>query len=164
MSHEYGRNSVADWTVKQRIVFWWMVFMTIQQVERWFLLPDVIHAEPPSVGVLLDTMATGVRADLIMSTMAILAVAFTAGLLSVVWWAIGRGTAWSPTYGRVLTAAGTITGLLLVVLLLLDIGYYRYNHQRLNFVFFEYLGDLLVQWKETGVVGSQAAGQTGAEL
>ncbi len=158
---------MADWTVRQRIIFWWMVFLTIQQVERWFLLPDVVHAEPPDIAVLLDALATGFRADLIMSTMAVLGVALTAGLLSVVWWAaIGRsvGTAWSHTYARLLTAAGTVTGVLLVVLLLLDIGYYRYNQQRLNFVFFEYLGDLLVQWKETGVFGSQAAGQTGAEL
>ena len=158
---------MADWTVRQRIVFWWMVFLTLQQVERWFLLPDVVRAEPPDIAVLLDALATGFRADLIMSTMAVLGVALTAGLLSVVWWAaIGRlvGTAWPHTYGRLLTAAGAVMGVLLVVLLLLDIGYYRYNQQRLNFVFFEYLGDLLVQWKETGVVGSQAAGQTGAEL
>jgi phosphoglycerol transferase MdoB-like AlkP superfamily enzyme len=158
---------VAEWTVKQRIVFWWIAFLTIQQVERWFLLPDVIHAEPPGVSVLVDALATGFRADLIMSTMAVLAVALAAGLVSVVWWAaIGRslGTAWSGSYGRLLTAAGIVTAVLLVVLLLLDIGYYRYNQQRLNFVFFEYLGDLLVQWKETGVLGSQAAGQTEAEL
>ena len=62
---------MAEWTVKQRIVFWWIVFLTIQQVERWFLLPDVIRAEPPGVSVLLDTLATGFRADLIMSTMAV---------------------------------------------------------------------------------------------
>ena len=158
---------MAEWTMKQRIVFWWIVFLTIQQVERWFLLPDVIRAEPPGVSVLLDALATGFRADLILSTMAVLAVALAAGLASVVWWAaVGRslGTAWSRSYGRLLTAAGTLTAVLLVVLLLLDIGYYRYNQQRLNFVFFEYLGDLLVQWKETGVVGSQAAGQTSAEL
>lgn len=157
---------MADWSVKQRIVFWWMLFLVIQQVERWFLLPDVIDAEAPSLTVLVDTFATGFRADLIISTIAILAVALVAFVLNVVRWAVGRrtGTAWWRSYGRLLTTAGGVTGLLLVTLLLLDTGYYRYNQQRLNFVFFEYLGDLLTQWNETGVIGSQAAGQTGAEL
>jgi phosphoglycerol transferase MdoB-like AlkP superfamily enzyme len=31
-------------------------------------------------------------------------------------------------------------------------------------VFFEYVGDLFTQWQESGLKGSQAAGQTGAEL
>jgi hypothetical protein len=158
---------VADWSVKQRIVFWWMLFLVIQQVERWFLLPDVMNAEAPSIAVLLYTFATGFRADLITSTVAVLVVALVACIFNVLWWAAvgrGTGTAWWHSYGRLVTAAGWVTGLLLVILLLLDIGYYRYNQQRLNFVFFEYLGDLLAQWKETGVVGSQAAGQTGAEL
>src|SRR5689334_10910557 len=58
-------TSVADWSVKQRIVFWWMLFLVIQQVERWFLLPDVMNAEAPSIAVLLYTFSTGFRADLI---------------------------------------------------------------------------------------------------
>ena len=48
------------------------------------------------------------------------------------------------TWTRAVAALTAVAGLLLVTLLLLDIGYYRYNQQRLNFVFFEYLGDLLV--------------------
>ena len=136
---------MADWSVRQRIVFWWMLFWVIQQVERWFLLPDVINAEAPSSAVLMYTLATGFRADLITSTIAVLVVALVAFLFNVAWWAaVGRrtGTAWWQSYGRLMTAAGWATGLLLVTLLLLDIGYYRYNQQRLNFVFFEYLGDL----------------------
>jgi len=158
---------VADWSVKQRIVFWWALFLVVQQVERWFLLPDVINAEAPSTGLLVHTFATGFRADLITSTVAVLLIALLAGFLAAPsWMVIGRlrTSAWLNAYRGALTVAGVLTGLLLVVLLLLDIGYYRYNQQRLNFVFFEYLGDLLAQWKETGVVGSQAAGQTGAEL
>jgi hypothetical protein len=82
------------------------------------------------------------------------------------WPAAGRrhGVAFSQSYGHALTVTASVVGLLLIVLLLLDIGYYRYNQQRLNFVFFEYLGDLITQWRETGVIQSQAAGQTGAEL
>jgi phosphoglycerol transferase MdoB-like AlkP superfamily enzyme len=157
---------VADWSVKQRIVFWWVLFLAVQQVERWFLLPDVVTVETPGAAVLLHTLATGFRADLITSTIAVLLVAVMAFVPAAVWWTLGRARnlAWRHSYGRVVTVTGALTGLLLVILLLLDIGYYRYNQQRLNFVFFEYLGDLLVQWKETGVFGSQAAGQTGAEL
>jgi len=158
---------VSDWSVKQRIVFWWVLFLVVQQVERWFLLPDVVNVETPSTALLVHTFATGFRADLITSTVAVLLISLLAALLAApLWVTIGRwhGVAWVESYGGGLTVAGVLTGFLLVVLLLLDIGYYRYNQQRLNFVFFEYMGDLLAQWKETGVVGSQAAGQTGAEL
>lgn len=159
--------SVADWSVKQRIVFWWGLLLLIQQVERWFLLPDVVNVEAPDWRVLIQTFTTGFRADLITSTIGILLSVLAAGLVSLVSWPlIGRrsGSALSTLYGRALTVTGGVVGMLLVVLLLLDIGYYRYNQQRLNFVFFEYLGDLVTQWKETGIIGSQAAGQTGAEL
>jgi phosphoglycerol transferase MdoB-like AlkP superfamily enzyme len=158
---------VSDWSVKQRIVFWWGLLLLIQQVERWFLLPDVISVEMPGAGLLLQTLTTGFRADLITSTIAILLTALLAALVTLVWWPLigrRRGAAAGTSYGRALTAAGLVVGLLLVVLLLLDIGYYRFNQQRLNFVFFEYLGDLFTQWNETGLIGSQAAGQTGAEL
>jgi len=153
--------------VKQRIVFWWGLLLLIQQVERWFLLPDVVNIEAPDWRVLIQTFTTGFRADLITSTIGILLSVLAAGLVSLVSWPlIGRRSerAFSTSYGRALTVTGGVVGMLLVVLLLLDIGYYRYNQQRLNFVFFEYLGDLVTQWKETGIIGSQAAGQTGAEL
>jgi hypothetical protein len=159
--------SVSDWSVKQRIVFWWGLLLLIQQVERWFLLPDVVNIEAPDWRVLIQTFTTGFRADLITSTIGILLSVLAAGLVSLVSWPlIGRrsGRALSTSYGRAVTVTGSVVGMLLVVLLLLDIGYYRYNQQRLNFVFFEYLGDLITQWKETGIIGSQAAGQTGAEL
>jgi hypothetical protein len=159
--------SVSDWSVKQRIVFWWGLLLLIQQVERWFLLPDVVNIEAPDWRVLIQTFTTGFRADLITSTIGILLSVLAAGLVSLVSWPlIGRRSerAFSTSYGRALTVTGGVVGMLLVVLLLLDIGYYRYNQQRLNFVFFEYLGDLVTQWKETGIIGSQAAGQTGAEL
>ena len=158
---------MSDWSVKQRIVFWWGLLLLIQQVERWFLLPDVVNIEAPDWRVLIQTFTTGFRADLITSTIGILLSVLAASLVSLVSWPlIGRrsGSALSTSYGRALTVTGGVVGMLLVVLLLLDIGYYRYNQQRLNFVFFEYLGDLITQWKETGIIGSQAAGQTGAEL
>ena len=158
---------MSDWSVKQRIVFWWVLFLVIQQVERWVLLPDVINAETPALGLLVQTFTTGFRADLITSTIVILVSVLAAGLASLVLWPLTgsrREDTLSESFSRSLTVAGSVVGLLLMVLLLLDIGYYRFNQQRLNFVFFEYLGDLITQWKETGFIGSQAAGQTGAEL
>ena len=158
---------MSDWSVKQRIVFWWGLLLLIQQVERGFLLPDVLNAEAPGLTLLIQTFTTGFRADLITSTIGILFIVLVTGLVSLVLWPMtGRrnGASLAESYGRVFTAAGCVMSLLLLLLLLLDIGYYRYNQQRLNFVFFEYLGDLLAQWKETGIIESQAAGQTGAEL
>jgi len=159
---------VSQWSLKQHIVFWWFLFLVIQQVERLFLLPDVMAIEAPSVTLLMNTLATGFRADLITSTIGILIVVILAGVVGTLWWIATRwqrepkqgGTG----YRRTFIVAGSIIAILLVVLLLLDIGYYRFNQQRLNFVFFEYVGDLLTQWTETGLRGSQAAGQTGAEL
>jgi phosphoglycerol transferase MdoB-like AlkP superfamily enzyme len=154
--------------LKQTIVFWWLLFLAIQQVERFFLLPDVMAVEAPSTGLLVNTLTTGFRADLITSTVAVLLVSLFAGVGGTLWriWARWQGGHTQECAGchRIFVVAGTVTASLLVILLLVDIGYYRYNHQRLNFVFFEYVGDLLTQWKETGLTGSQAAGQTGAEL
>src|SRR5262245_52035620 len=124
--------------------------------------------EAPSVTLLMNTLATGFRADLITSTIGILIVVILGGVVGTLWWIATRWQRepkqWDTGYRRTFIAAGSIIAILLVVLLLLDIGYYRFNQQRLNFVFFEYVGDLLTQWKETGLKGSQAAGQTGAEL
>jgi phosphoglycerol transferase MdoB-like AlkP superfamily enzyme len=159
---------LSEWSSKQLVVFWWVLFLGIQQVERLFLLPDVMAVEAPSAGLLVNTLATGFRADLITSTIAVLGVTLFSAVVGTLWWVGGRwrrGPAQGFTrYRRVFIVAGTVMGVLLVVLLLVDIGYYRYNQQRLNFVFFEYVGDLVTQWKETGPVGSQAAEQTGAEL
>jgi phosphoglycerol transferase MdoB-like AlkP superfamily enzyme len=159
---------VSQWSFKQQIVFWWVLFLVIQQVERLFLLPDLMAIEAPSVGLLINALATGVRADLITSTIAVLVVSIFGGVVGTLWWIGTRcwrepALAWAG-YRRIFVVAATVMGMFLVVLLLVDIGYYRYNQQRLNFVFFEYVGDLLTQWKETGLKGSQAAGQTGAEL
>ena len=157
-----------NWPFRQSVVFWWLLFLVIQQVERFFLLPEVMAFEVPSVDVFVKTLVVGFRADLITSSIAVLLVAAFAGLLEMLWrvWArmrqrpVQAGTG----YRRSLAGAGTVMGLLLVVLLLVDVGYYHFNQQRLNFVYFEYVGDLVTQLTETGARGSQAAEQTGAEL
>src|SRR5262249_22119819 len=124
--------------------------------------------EPPSMGLLVNVLATGFRADLIPSTIGILIVLIFGSVVGTLWWIATRWQRepeqWIVGYRRTFIAAGSVIAILLVALLLVDIGYYRFNQQRLNFVFFEYVGDLLTQWKETGLKESQAAGQTGAGL
>jgi phosphoglycerol transferase MdoB-like AlkP superfamily enzyme len=155
---------VRRWSFKQHIVFWWVLFLIIQQVERFFLLPDVVAVETPGAGLLIHTLVIGFRADLITSTIAVLMVALPAALAGLVRWRRRDPASASNGYGRVLMVAGPAVGLLFVILLLVDIGYYRYNQQRLNFVFFEYVGDLLAQWRDSAFLGASAAEQTGAEL
>ena len=157
-----------EWSFKQGVVFWWLLFLIIQQVERFFLLPEVMAVEVPSADVFVKTFVTGFRADLITSSIAVLLVSASAGLLGTLWWAWvrlqQRPVRLMAGYRWPLAIIGTVTGILLVVLLLVDVGYYHFNQQRLNFVFFEYVGDLVTQWTETGLRSSQAAEQTGAEL
>ncbi|HSB45108.1 MAG TPA: LTA synthase family protein [Nitrospira sp.] len=159
---------MLKWSFKQSVVFWWLLFVVIQQVERYFLLPEVMAVEVPSADVFVKTFMTGFRADLITSSIAILLICAFAGLSGTLWWgwtrARKRQVQAETGYRRSLVVAGMVMALLLVVLLLVDIGYYHFNQQRLNFVFFEYVGDLMTQWTETGLRGSQAAEQTGAEL
>jgi hypothetical protein len=130
---------MSEWSFKQGIVFWWLLFLVIQQVERVFLLPEVMAVEMPSADVFVKTFVTGFRADLITSSIAVLLVSVFAGLLGTFWWAWGRlqrrPVLLMTGYRWTLAVAGTVMGLLLVVLLLVDMGYYHFNHQRLNFVF-----------------------------
>ena len=128
---------MLEWSFRQTVVFWWLLFLVIQQVERFFLLPEVMAVEVPSAGVFVKTFATGLRADLITASIAVLMVFVFAGVVGTLWWAWMRWQC-GPTQGAggyrwVLIIAGTMMGLFLVVLLLVDIGYYHFNQQRLNF-------------------------------
>ncbi len=157
-----------EWSLKQSGVFWWLLFLAIQQVERVFLFPEVMAVEVPSTAVFVKTFTTGFRADLITASIAVLLISVFTAMVGTLWWAWVRWRR-GPSQGLIgyrwaLVITGTVMGLFLVALLLVDIGYYRFNQQRLNFVFFEYVGDLMTQLTETGFRGSQAAEQTGAEL
>ena len=101
---------MSEWSFKQGVVFWWLLFLVIQQVERVFLLPEVMAVEMPSADVFVKTFVTGFRADLITSSIAVLFVSASAGLLGTLWWAWGRlqrrpvllvtGYRWSLAMGR----------------------------------------------------------------
>ncbi|MCH6556647.1 MAG: LTA synthase family protein [Nitrospirae bacterium] len=166
-----GKGSLQSF--RRVLVFWWMLFLVIQQAERLFLLPEAIASETPSLSLLAKTLATGLRADLITATIAVLLAALLAGAVGIVrasavrWFgAITKRGA----HSRALMRSCGAVGVLLMVLLIVDMGYYGYNQQRLNFVFFEYLGDLFVQARggaattEHATMGDQAIRQSAAEL
>ena len=159
---------------RRTLVFWWMLFVVIQQAERFFLLPEAWALEEPPASLLAKTLLTGLRADLITATFGILLAAGLGGVLGLLLTVLTRyRDVPLPTgvcHRRGLTGASVLMGLLLMTLLTVDMGYYGYNQQHLNFVFFEYLDDLFAQQTgeaeamETVAAASQATKQTGAEL
>jgi hypothetical protein len=164
----------ARWTYRLTIVFWWLFFVAIQQAERWFLLPEAWRVEQPETGQLVKTLWIGFRADLITATFGILlalVIGGMAGLLLIVatrWRAVP--TPAETHHRRGLFGAGILVGLLLMTVLIVDMGYYGFNQQHLDFVFFEYVDDLLTQQSAQTEAGgaataaSQASRQTSAEL
>ncbi|MGH7165498.1 MAG: LTA synthase family protein, partial [Nitrospiraceae bacterium] len=155
----------SSWSFQRTLLFWWGLYLVVQQAGRLFLLPEAFSIETPSAGVLAKTLVTGLRADLITATLGILIVVFLACVTgwgwSVFWrW---RGIARDSSFlhrGALMVFSGLIGGLFLV-LLTANMGYYHYSHQYLDFVFFEYLDDLLAQGPGQA---SQATLQTEAEL
>ena len=135
-----GGASSSPWTYRVTIVFWWLFFVAIQQAERLFLLPEAWKLERPENGQLARTLWIGFRADLITATFGILlalVIGGAAGLLLTL--ATRWRTASVPAeahHRRGLIGAGMLVGLLLMTVLIVDMGYYGYNHQHLDFVFF----------------------------
>lgn len=153
----------SQWTARNTIVFWWGLFLVMLQAERWFLLPEAYAFERSTSAVLAQTLLTGLRADLIVASVGVL----VAGGLALALWglpALATGTPLRPMpaerVGRLFTGAACGLGIAFCLVLLVDMGYYGYSHRRLDFVFFEFLDDLLA----AGGTSSQAAIQTGAEL
>jgi hypothetical protein len=171
-------SGITRWTYRSILVFWWLFFVAIQQAERLFLLPEAWRLEQPETGQLVKTLWIGFRADLIVATFCILlalAIGGAAGLLltlAVKW--RGASTPAAVHHRRGLSGAGILVGLLLMIVLVVDMGYYGYNQQHLDFVFFEYVDDLLTQQREqakaetdagdAATAASQASRQTSAEL
>jgi hypothetical protein len=152
---------MRSWSFRRTLVFWWILFLVIQQAERLFLLPDAVALERPAIGIVLKTLMTGFRADFIVSTIAIICAAAMAGIVGLILtWLRGMSRRGRP-YHVVLTISSGFVSLLILIVLTADMGYYHHNHQHLDFVFFEYLDDLLGQ---PGMGGAQAGQQTAAEL
>lgn len=158
----------AGESIRKTVLFWWILFVVVQAAERLFLLGDALEQETPSVPLLLTTLVVGVRGDFITATFALglaLAAAGAWTLLSHKWDDLRRSsTLCARAFHRTFPVSAALVGLLLFVLLCVDMGYYGFNRQHMDFVFLEYLGDLFAPATTTGGTNVQAMEQTSAEL
>src|SRR5512147_124238 len=155
------------------LLFWWGAVFLFQQIERLFLLPETLTHNIPGIGVLAKTLETGIRADLVVATLAILCSAILTFLLLIpflVAWLLGRQHSVALLAYRFLNLFGAGMAVIILLFLVVDMGYYAYSHQRLDFVFVDYLLDLFDQTKEpesltpSATESRQAVEQTQAEL
>lgn len=153
--------------------FVWVLFLLFQQGQRFFLFSEALTIEVPLIETLITTSITGFRADIIIST---LAIGFAAGLtwvyLSLRYGSTNARTALRShnRFTDVFRIISWLIGSTLMLILIVDMGYYHYAHTHLDFVFFEYIEDLLFPREHLGEVEAntpapnQALQQTEAEL
>ncbi len=155
-------------SIRKSVLFWWIVFVVVQCAERAFLLRDALALERPTPPLLLKTLVVGLRGDFIVATCALLLALLGAAIGALVVKGRrrfqGRGVPFDRIFGRTLPAACVFFAILLLVLLCVDMGYYTHNRQHMDFVFLEYVGDLMTLPGTTGQTNAQAVQQTGAEL
>src|SRR5215813_15237696 len=60
------------WSVRQTIIFWWVVFLLLQQTLRFIQMAETPGREPASVPLLLHTLWFGFRGDLVIATFTVL--------------------------------------------------------------------------------------------
>jgi hypothetical protein len=150
-------------SLSRLLAFWWALFVIIQQTQRLFLLPETAALEWPSAGLLTRTLGAGLVGDMISATGAVAVAAVLGVLLGIPVSRLSKTAKRNGGYRTGLNAALAVVGGLLLVILIVDVGYYGFSQQHVNFVFLEYLDDLLhTSGNETGA--SQAAEQTAAEL
>src|SRR5690349_2761959 len=152
------------WSTQRRLVFWGVVFLLIQQGERLFLLGRVVLQDPPSIGLLAKTLVIGLLADAVTTFWAVAIAMVLALFFSLPFVHFNRNgkARFAFGYYRGLLFALTLVALGLFVVSTVDIGYYRYNHQHVDFVFFEFVDELLHSVPQE--TPSQAAQQTSSEL
>jgi Sulfatase len=160
---EFGR-SIGSLSIRRAVVFWWGLFLIIQQAERLFLLSETVSIEPPTAALVASTLIVGLRADLIVATIGVV----LACLLASVVWAFHAS--WRRLLGLMrardafryrLTGAFLVVALLLIAGLAIDMGYYGYSQQHLDLTFFEFVDDLFVP---SGEQINQAAIEAKAQL
>jgi hypothetical protein len=162
-------QSAADgtsWSFQRLLIFWWILLLLIQQAERLFLLPNALSQQIPPAGMLGRVLTTGLRADLITATYGIMVAAVLGGALGILIAGLLRWRGIMPranVYRRGLTIASILVAFLLLTLLIVDTAYYIHSQHRLDFAFFEYLGDVSMQGGGRAEA-AQAAQQTRAEL
>jgi hypothetical protein len=148
---------------------WWLgVFVVVQQAARMYLIREAWSRDPPDAALLIRTIWVGLRADLIMAAAGLLIAVLAAGLAWSVSTIVFRGEQHSVKAKEYSTRSFLSVCWSLMVFLILcltvDMGYYHYNTQHLDFVFFEYLDDLWAQEEVKDQQGVQATRQTYAEM
>ncbi|HEV8473721.1 MAG TPA: LTA synthase family protein [Methylomirabilota bacterium] len=155
------------WSFGETFVFWWVLLLVIQQAQRLTLVIGTGLRGPPRLGLLAGTLATGLRADLVSAGFGIagaLLVGVVTGSLVVVARAVARRPLLAPrVYTRALGVTSAALAVVVFLVLTLDMGYYRYSQSRLDFVFFEYIGDVLDQFAGGAALDTQVGRQTTAE-
>ena len=155
-------------SIRKSVLFWWILFVVIQMAERVFLLRDALDQETPTAALLLKTLLVGVRGDFITATFALVLGGIAAGLYALLRQGSGglrhASRHFLASFRPAFHVGCLLAGLLLFVLLCVDMGYYGFNHQHMDFVFLEYIGDLLAPATTTEGTNVQAMQQTSAEL
>lgn len=150
-----------------------ILFLLLQQGQRLFLFSEALTIEVPERDTLIKTAITGFRADVIISSLA-------AGFAAVLaWcyltlrfgWANAKIALRAPNrFADMFRTSSWFVGGALMLVLMVDMGYYHYAHTHLDFVFFEFIEDLMFPREHAGAVAenstapNQALQQTGAEL
>lgn len=151
-------------TILYQSLEWIGVFVLIQQVERLFLFSTVRSLDTSTPSMILQTFLSCVVQDVAVAAGLLAAGVLLAGLLTAL---AASGSlpmelrVIREKYGKWLSRSCVFIAILLVALLMVDASYYRFSHQHLNFVFFEYVADLFGDFI-AGTPGSQAAEQTNA--
>jgi len=153
------------------VVFWWGLLFLVQGAERVFLVREAARVEPPTTTLLAQTLLTGAWADLMLATLGVALAGLGALVVSapaaLVWrHARPRATAFFRAAVRAWCWAVAI---LFMLVLTVDMGYYGYNRQHLDTVFFEYVDEMLSRAPaaDAGAATTgtrQAMEQTRAEL
>jgi hypothetical protein len=147
------------------LMFWGGVLLVILQAERLFLLPEVAAAEPPTASLLTKTFFMGLSNDALVAMGGIALALTLAGILTSILF-IRQQARTTPgffdAYRQNLTPIFILIALLLACFVTADVGYYAYNRQHLDFVFFEFVEEFFHGLGDG--TSSQAAEQTGAEL
>src|SRR5439155_6412408 len=155
------------------LVFWWILLFLVQGAERVFLLREAARVEPPTPAVLGLTLLTGARADLILATLAVAVAALGAVIVAAPLALVPRrrhGAGVAASFRSSLRAWCWALAVVFLLVLTVDMGYYGYNRQHLDAVFFEYVDEMLSRAPaatpdgEATTGSRQAIEQTRAEL
>jgi hypothetical protein len=152
------------WPFGETLVFWWVLLLLVQQAQRLVLLAVAGAREPPSARVLLATLGIGVRADLVIAGFAIGASCLVALMAGAIVLVVRRDASAQRVAVRALAITAAVMAAVTFLVETLDLGYYRYSGQRLDFVFLEYVGDVLEELTTRSAVDTQVGRQTVAEV